>query len=120
MHNARPDGERNEAQVLLRIVRGKYKEHAQRCIDGDDHLKILGLPRIPGPARRPKYRERIHAEDKHCSEYSECELQVPEAIGFVHWCTSRWLEDTGSVPQVAGMRPNSRRIAAARARRTTC
>src|SRR6185369_9853399 len=47
--DAGPDGEGDEAYVTLRIARCKPEEDSQCRIDGDHHLKILGLTRVPCP-----------------------------------------------------------------------
>jgi hypothetical protein len=84
VHDAGPDGEAYEASVGERVARGEDQEHAKGHIDPQDHLQVHGLPRMPGPARRPEDRERIYPKYEYEPHQYQGDPQIFDAINFGH------------------------------------
>ena len=61
VHDARPHGEPDQADVGLRTSRRIPEEQAQRRVQADDHHEVVGLVRravMPCPPRRPHHGQR--------------------------------------------------------------
>ncbi|MGB8709060.1 MAG: hypothetical protein WCD39_04735 [Methyloceanibacter sp.] len=76
MHDARPDGEGDQAAIRRRVPGGGDQEDTEHRIDAADHLEIVGaLPAVPDPAGGPDYAERID-QQKDNPEHDEGHLQI--------------------------------------------
>src|SRR5262245_29476791 len=65
VHDTRPHREPDEASVRQWITRRNNQEHAERCIDTEDHFEIFRATCcVPSPARRPEDGERPYTEDE--------------------------------------------------------
>src|SRR5258708_39821027 len=85
MHQARPDGEPDEALVGLGISRGQEQKHAQRRIDGDDHHQVVRVPMSPGPAGGPDNAQWINAEYESQADDDQRDTKIKPTIGFRHF-----------------------------------
>ena len=64
MHDARPNGEGNQAAVFCRIPCSGNQKNAEDQIDTADHLQIVAaLATMPDPARRPHEAKRIDQQE---------------------------------------------------------
>ena len=61
-----------------RIARGEEEADAEREVDADDHLLVMGLMRFPAPPRRPEKHQRAE-RDADDSEHDECDSQSLQA-----------------------------------------
>src|SRR5262249_1527682 len=69
VHDARPDGERDQAAMLGRITRGSNEIDAEDRVDPTDHLQVvLALTAVPLPSRRPNEAKRVDGEE----DYADC------------------------------------------------
>src|SRR6476620_10047622 len=76
MHDARPDGEGDQAAVFSRVPCSGNQKNAEDGIDTADHLQIVGaLTAMPDPARRPHEAEWID-QPEHDAENNKCEFQI--------------------------------------------
>src|SRR5262245_9791722 len=76
MHDARPDGESDQAAIGSRVPRWGDQEDAQHRIDAADHLEIvIALPAVPDPARSPDQPKGIDQQEDN-SEGDERRLQI--------------------------------------------
>ena len=46
VHDAGPNGERDQAEMVAWIACREEQEHAQSRVNGDDHLEVLGSPKV--------------------------------------------------------------------------
>src|SRR5512135_2668782 len=85
VHDAGPDGERDQAEMVAWIACREEQEHAQSRVHGDDHLEILGSPAaVPGPPRRPQDGQRVNPECEDEADDAECEREELVVIGCSH------------------------------------
>ena len=55
MHDARPDSEPDEAQVVERATRREQQKNTERRVNPQNHLQVSrGAARVPRPSRRPE------------------------------------------------------------------
>src|SRR5262245_52811434 len=84
MHDARPDGEGNQAAVLCRILCSGDEKNAEDRVDTADHLQIVAPPTtMPDPARRPHEAKRIDQQEGYSSN-DKREFQVALSGLVVH------------------------------------
>src|SRR5258705_1370987 len=88
MDDARPNGEGEQAEVLIRIASGNEQEDAQGRVNGDDHLEIFRPSAGPGPSRWPEDRQRVEAKNSNNADDAECEFEVLKAFDFSHRTSS--------------------------------
>src|SRR3954449_10010462 len=107
MDDARPNGEGDQAEVLIRIVSGNEQEDAHGRVNGDDHLEIFRPSAGPGPPRWPEDGKRVEAKNSNNTDDAECEFEVLTAFDFSHRAPvgicrlcSRTAGPTRSRPQV--------------------
>jgi len=99
MDDARPNGEGDQGQMLIRITRGNEQEDAQGRVNGDDHLEIFRPSAGPGPSRWPEDRQRVEAKNRNNADDAECEFEVLKAFDFSHRTLPELLREYGaSVP----------------------
>src|SRR5829696_7772374 len=84
MDDARPNGEGDQAEVLIRIASGNEQEDAQGRVNGNDHLEIFRPSAGPGPPRWPEDRKRVEAKNSNNTDDAECEFEVVKAFDFSH------------------------------------
>ena len=64
MHDARPDGEGDQAAVFSWVPCSGNQKNAENRIDTADHLQIIdALTAMPDPARRPHEAKRIDQQE---------------------------------------------------------
>src|SRR3954466_15494104 len=91
MDDARPNGEGDQAEVLIRIASGNEQEDAQGRVNGNDHLEIFRPSAGPGPPRWPEDRKRVEAKNSNTTDDAEREFEVIKAFDFSHRVPSgRW------------------------------
>jgi hypothetical protein len=84
MHDARPDGEGDQAAVISRVPCSGNQKNAEDRIDAADHLQIVGaLTAMPDLARRPHEAERIDQPEDD-AENNEREFQIALSGLVVH------------------------------------
>src|SRR5256885_16685353 len=84
MDDARPNGEGDQAEVLIRIASGNEQEDAQGRVDGNDHLEILRPSARPGPPRWPEDCKGVEAKNSNCTDDAEREFEVVKPLDFSH------------------------------------
>src|SRR3954471_7169468 len=84
MDDARPNGEGDQAEVLIRIVSGNEQEDAHGRVNGNDHLEIFRPSAGPGPPRWPEDRKWVEAKNSNTTDDAECEFEVIKAFDFSH------------------------------------
>jgi len=82
--HARPDRKPDQAAVRERVARCEQEKHAERGVDRENHLKILGPARMPRPTRRPNYCERVEPKQGNDAHENQREAQVLDAIYVRH------------------------------------
>src|SRR6476661_2285146 len=76
MHDARPDGEGDQAAVFSWVPCSGNQKNAKNCIDTADHLQIVdALTAMPDPARRPHEAKRIDQQEDD-TENNQREFQI--------------------------------------------
>jgi len=84
VHNARPDRKPDQAAVRERVARSEQEKHPKRGVDRENHLKILGLARMPRPTRRPNYCKRVEPKQGNETHEKQREAQILDAIDVRH------------------------------------
>ena len=72
VYDARPDGEPDETEMAEWIARRKQKADAEREVDANDHLLVVGLMRLPAPAGRPEEHQGAE-RDADDREHYKCD-----------------------------------------------
>src|SRR5438093_207192 len=81
MNDARPHGEPDQTQVGFRLTGCPQQEYAERGVDSDDHLLVLMLARLPGPAGGLHAHERIDEKERDTEDHQN---SAEESVMIVH------------------------------------
>src|SRR5512144_1207175 len=88
MDDARPNGERDQTKMLMRVDGGDEQEDTQGRVNADDHLEIFRRSARPGPPRWPEDRKRVEAKNRNSTDDAQRESEVLKAFDFCHGTSS--------------------------------
>src|SRR6185503_9770088 len=83
VHDTRPYGEPDKAQVGEWIACGQDQENTQSRVDTNDHHRVIRMTNVPGPSGWPEEHERIEGKARD-SDDEQCDTQVTETLDYGH------------------------------------
>src|SRR5262245_33931256 len=107
MHDARPDGEGDQAAMLRGIACRQDQKNTQDGINPANHLQIIpALPGMPLPTRGPNQTEWIDQKEDHPKDHKG-DFKKPLACGIVHAEPPSLGRYVRRIDQPAGLQPQT-------------